>query len=261
MTAAPLLGRLLWYELKTTDQSAAKAFYTTVVGWTVTSWDGDGTQYSMWTRAPQVPVGGVLTLPDALKAHGVPPHWMMFVGVPSMEDAASHIEQLGGGALSPVMQVPTIGRMQTMQDAQGAAFSICEPATAPAQPDAPPECGDVSWIELITTDAGAAMLFYRELFGWQATEAMDMGELGTYQMFGRELGSMGGMRNRPPSMAQVPPNWLLYFRVSDAAEAAHRVRTNGGQVLNGPMEVPGGDWIVQCTDPQGAAFALHQKRE
>jgi len=24
----------------------------------------------------------------------------------------------------------------------------------------------------------------------------------------------------------------------------------------GPHEVPGGQWIVQCTDPQGAHFAL-----
>jgi predicted enzyme related to lactoylglutathione lyase len=31
----------------------------------------------------------------------------------------------------------------------------------------------------------------------------------------------------------------------------------GGQVLHGPMVVPGGDMIVTCLDPQGALFTLH----
>jgi hypothetical protein len=35
-----------------------------------------------------------------------------------------------------------------------------------------------------------------------------------------------------------------------------RIKANGGQVLMGPQEVPGGSWIVQAVDPQGAAFAL-----
>jgi predicted enzyme related to lactoylglutathione lyase len=35
----------------------------------------------------------------------------------------------------------------------------------------------------------------------------------------------------------------------------------GAKVINGPMEVPGGDWIVQGLDPQGAMFALHSKKK
>jgi predicted enzyme related to lactoylglutathione lyase len=38
------------------------------------------------------------------------------------------------------------------------------------------------------------------------------------------------------------------------------VKAGGGQVLNGPMEVPGGDWIVQALDPQGAMFAVVGKK-
>ena len=33
-----------------------------------------------------------------------------------------------------------------------------------------------------------------------------------------------------------------------------------GSVMNGPTEVPGGDWIVNAMDPQGAAFSLHEKK-
>ncbi|MGQ0737286.1 MAG: VOC family protein, partial [Acidobacteriota bacterium] len=188
MTASPLLGRLLWYELLTTDMKGAEDFYQAVVGWSVTPFEGSPMPYHMWMRGGQVPVGGVMTLPDEVKAQGVPPNWMMYAGVPKLEDAAAHIERLGGRALSPIIEVPTVGRMRAMADPQGGAFSIYQPASPPQQPEAEPELGDVSWHELYTTDAAAALTFYGEALGWKPTEAMDMGPAGVYHMFGRHLG-------------------------------------------------------------------------
>ena len=112
----------------------------------------------------------------------------------------------------------------------------------------------------MTTDAPAAMTFYSQVFGWQPSEAMDMGAMGKYQMFNRPHGMIGGMMNKPPEMANVPPNWQIYFLVPDINAAIERIKANGGQILNGPMEVPGGDWILNGMDPQGAAFALHAKK-
>jgi predicted enzyme related to lactoylglutathione lyase len=54
--------------------------------------------------------------------------------------------------------------------------------------------------------------------------------------------------------------WCVYFRVADIDQAAKDVVALGGQVINGPMEVPGGDRIVQCVDPTGAYFALHETK-
>ena len=259
MTEAPLRGRLMWFELMTNDLAAAERFYTDVVGWTITPFDGAGMPYKMFTRAGGVPVGGAMTLPAELAQHGVPPHWGMYVGVEKLEPAAADVARLGGSAMSEVMEVPTIGRMQAMRDPQGAAFSIYEPASPPP-PEAAAVPGDVSWIELMTTDAAAAFSFYQALFGWQATETMDMGPMGKYHMFGRHLGPLGGMMNKLPEMAQMPPNWGLYVLVSNLDAAVARVKAGGGQILNGPMEVPGGDHIVNCLDPQGAAFSLHAKK-
>jgi hypothetical protein len=112
----------------------------------------------------------------------------------------------------------------------------------------------------MTTDAEAAMKFYGEVFGWKPSEAMDMGPMGKYQMFDRPHGMIGGMMNKPPEMAQVPPHWQIYFRVPDITSATERIKANGGQILNGPMEVPGGDWVLNGMDPQGAAFSLHSKK-
>ncbi len=257
VTTSALLGRPLWYELMTTDRAAAEAFYRDVVGWTAQPFAGAGQPYTMFFRGEDAPVAGAMARPEGMNA---PPFWAMYVGVPRLEDAAAHITRLGGSAMSPVIEVPGIGRMQMMTDPQGAAFYIYEPATTDFPPEAAPEIGEGSWHELMTTDAPAAMAFYKAVFGWEPTEAMDMGAMGKYQMFNRPHGMIGGMMNKGPEMAHVPPNWQIYFRVADIDAAVARITATGGQILNGPMEVPGGDRIVNGMDPQGAAFSLHARQ-
>jgi uncharacterized protein len=251
---AAVLGRPLWYELMTTDMKAAEAFYRSVVGWTTSSFDGASHPYTMFHRGGDVPVAGVMTRPAEVQA---PPFWAMYVGVPKIEEAAAHIKRLGGSAHTEVITVPNVGRMQMMMDPQGAAFYIYEPASSEQPPEIAAVVGEASWHELMTTDAPAAMRFYQDVFGWQPSEAMDMGPAGKYQMFNRPHGMIGGMMNKPPEMARVPPNWQVYFRVPDVDAAAGRIVASGGKILNGPMEVPGGDRVLSATDPQGAAFGLH----
>lgn len=246
-------GRIVWYELMTTDMKAAETFYTTVVGWTVAPFEGSPQPYDMWMRDQQTPTGGVMTIPDGMN---FPPHWAMYVAVDKLEDTVAQIETLGGSSLSPVIEVPNVGRMRTMMDPQQAVFSVYETAND-HQPDGPRQIGDVSWHELMTTDAAAALKFYASLFGWQESSAMDMGPMGKYHIFKGGSYDLGGMMNKPAEMAQVPPHWGMYFRVADVDAAAERVTANGGKVLNGPMEVPGGSRIVNCQDPQGAHFSLH----
>jgi predicted enzyme related to lactoylglutathione lyase len=241
----------------TTDMKAAEAFYRTVVGWQTSPFDGAGQPYTMFKRTADASVAGVMTRPPEVKA---PPFWAMYIGVPKVEEAAVQIKRLGGTAHTEVIEIPNVGRMQLMMDPQGAAFYIFQPARDEQRPEGAPEIGEGSWHELMTTDAPAAMKFYQQLFGWQPSEAMDMGAMGKYQMFNRPHGMIGGMMNKPPEMANVPPNWQIYFRVADVHAAAERIKANGGKILNGPMEVPGGDWVVNAMDPQGAAFGLHARK-
>ena len=63
------------------------------------------------------------------------------------------------------------------------------------------------------------------------------------------------MMNKP---AEVPVSaWAFYFQVPDADGGGEKAISLGGQVVFGPMDVPGGGRIVLCQDPQGAAFAMH----
>jgi hypothetical protein len=256
-TVSPLLGRPVWYELMTTDPAAAETFYRKVIGWTSAPFEGAPDPYTIFTRQGGVQVAGLMKTPDGMN---MPPFWAMYVAVPRLEDAVAHITRLGGSALSPVIDVPTVGRLQMMKDPQGAAFYIMQPTPAGERPEGAPEVGEASWHELMTTDAPAALKFYSEVFAWQPSEAMDMGPMGKYHMFNRPHGMIGGMMNTPPEMAHVPPHWMIYFRVPDINAAVERIKANGGQILNGPMEVPGGDWVVNAMDPQGAAFSLHARK-
>jgi hypothetical protein len=132
-----------------------------------------------------------------------------------------------------------------------ALFKGAKPAQQP--PAEPRALGRVGWHELLSADWEKAWPFYRELFGWQKADA-DTGVVGTYQLFSAQGQTIGAMFSKP---ATVPvPFWLYYFNVGDIDAAAKRVRAGHGQVLNGPIEVPGSSWILQCTDPQGAIFAL-----
>ena len=110
---------------------------------------------------------------------------------------------------------------------------------------------------MLAADWEKAFAFYGELFDWQKADA-DVGPMGTYQVFSAGGQSIGGMYTKP---AMVPvPFWLYYFNIGDIDLAMKRVKAGGGQILNGPIEVPSNRWIVQCTDPQGAMFALVGKR-
>ena len=89
-----------------------------------------------------------------------------------------------------------------VQDPQGAVLAIFTPKQGPME-----LMGQVSWHELLTTDREAGFRFYNTLFGWQKTDAMDMGEMGIYQMYGLGDETLGGMFNKTADMPS-PPSWL-----------------------------------------------------
>jgi predicted enzyme related to lactoylglutathione lyase len=258
MAEEDLRGRFLWYELMTTDPKAAEGFYTKVVGWGTQAHPGMETPYTTWMKG-EAPVGGLMTIPPEAKAGGAPPNWMMYVGTPDADATVDQARSLGGKVEAGPMEIPDIGRFAVLSDPQGAVFAVLQPAEEGAMPEGPAEDLDFSWRELATTDAAGAVAFYAELFGWEKQNASEMGGLGLYQEFGRAGAPLGGIYTKPKEMP-APPHWLLYTRVPDIQAAVERAGSRGGKLLNGPMEIPGGDLVAQLVDPQGAVFALHQSK-
>lgn len=250
-------GRFIWYELMTSDVEAAKRFYGDVVGWTFEDMPaGDMTYTIVSANGAGVGVGGMMATPPEAKAMGAPPNWSGYISVDDCDAAAEKIKSLGGAVIRPPADIPDVGRFAVVADPHGAMFEIMKPAPMDTQqPKAPQGTeGHTSWHELYAGELEPAFAFYAAMFGWRKDEAMDMGPMGTYQLFSNQDGQIGGMMKKPD---QVPrPGWLYYFQVGDIDAAVERVKRGDGQVVNGPMEVPGGSWIVQGVDPQRAMFAL-----
>jgi predicted enzyme related to lactoylglutathione lyase len=253
----PSHGRFLWYELMTPDAKAAGTFYADVVGWGTQDASLLGLPYTRFT-AGEASVGGLMQLPENADELGLRPTWLGYVGVDDVDAAVDHVTRLGGTVYVPPKDIPNISRFSVVADPQMATLALIKwlkPGQEPATPLSTP--GRVGWHELLAADWEKALPFYAELFGWQKAEA-DTGAAGTYQLFSAGRQTIGGMFTKP---AMVPvPFWLYYFNVRDIDAAVKRVKAGGGQILDGPIDVPGGSWIVQCMDPQGAMFALFGKR-
>ena len=255
MTEDTPRGRFVWFELLTSDPEAAPGFYSRVTGWGTAPFPGP-TPYTMWT-SDGVPLGGMMKLPPDTKSS---PHWLAHISTPNVDGTVEQAVDLGARVLVPATDIPTVGRFAIMTDPHGASFAVYTPEGPAPGHDGEAQLREFSWHELATHDYPAAFRFYERLFGWEKSQAMDMGEAGTYQMFSRKGVMLGGMFNASPQMP-APPGWLHYVLVDDVNRAIEAVKSGGGQVLNGPMEVPGGDWIAQCMDPQGAMFAVHARKK
>ncbi|PYR77242.1 MAG: glyoxalase [Acidobacteria bacterium] len=256
MPNTSIRGHFVWHELMTSDTKSAERFYARVVGWTPEAW-GQDPSYKMWMAGGR-PMGGLMGIPRG-EGTPPPPQWFCYIGTPDVDATVRQAVELGGKVMKPAQDLPTVGRFAFLFDPQGAAFAAFTPAPSSMPRNAgEPGLADFSWHELATTNWQAAWDFYSKLFGWQKTSAMDMGPQGTYQMFGLDGRVLGGMYSS--TVLPGPPSWLPYALVPDSKRAAAVVKQVGGTIVNGPMEVPGGDWIVMGRDPQGVAFAVHSKK-
>jgi len=254
-----MTSNFIWYELMTPDQDAAIDFYTKVVGWTAAPHPGaeaGGGRY-MVLSTQGVGVGGAFQFTEEMKAGGMPPMWLGYIWVADADEAAARIAAAGGSIHKGPDDIPGVGRFAMVADPGGALFYILTPLPREEEPtqlakDAP---GTVGWHELYTSQGEkAAIGFYGDMFGWETVREMDMGPMGTYRIFGAGGEEMGGMMDKPEPLPRSV--WGFYFNVDSVDAAAERLTAQGGTVRMGPMQVPDGSWIIQCSDPQGGVFSL-----
>ena len=244
-------GTFSWTDLATTDQDAAKAFYTAVFGWSYEDNPvGDGVVYSMATLDGKH-VAAISPQPQQQRDAGAPPMWNSYVTVQDADASAARAAELGATVHAPPFDVMDAGRMAVIQDPQGAFFMVWQTKQhhGAALVNAP---GARSWNELGSPDLEGSASFYGELFGW--TTAPMEGEM-PYLVISTAAGtSNGGIR--PPMPEGAPPFWLVYFATDDLAGTLAKVSEHGGSVLMGDTDI-GIAHIAIVQDPQGAVFALY----
>ena len=254
-------GGFIWYELMTPDPEGAKAFYEPVVGWSMTTGHGETDDYGFLTAPDGAMVGGLLRLTGEMDAHGARPIWLGYLETDDVDATVREIEANGGRSLMPARDVEMAGRIAMVADPGGAPFYVMTPTPPPgaeggqsAAFEATKNPGHCGWNELMAADAARETGFYTGLFGWSLPEPMDMGAMGKYQFIAHGDVTIGAIMGTVPNAPE--PRWNHYFWVPSIEQAKAAIEGNGGQVINGPMQVPGGDWIVQGIDPQGGRFSL-----
>ncbi len=243
-------GKFVWRDLMSTDPERSKAFFTGLFGWTVKPMPmGDFTYEMLGNEGREF--GGVVPLDPN---HGMPSHWISYVHVPSVDEAADLATRAGGTVHVPPTDIPGVGRFAVVADPQGAFFS---PFTDGMSPDEWPEepavspPGSACWNELITADPDDAMRFYGDVIGWQFEDS-GMGMPYTILKQGDVM--HGGLMQKPD---EVPVSaWLIYFQVSDLDKALADVDRLGGKHFGEIIEVPTIGRISWAQDPTGATFAF-----
>jgi predicted enzyme related to lactoylglutathione lyase len=245
-------GTFSWADLSTTDQDAAKQFYTELFGWAYNDNPiGDGVTYSM-AVADDKAVAAIAPQQQQQREAGVPPSWNSYVTVESADDTLARARELGATVHADAFDVMDAGRMGVIQDPQGAYILVWEPKEhiGAGLVNAP---GALTWNELSTPDIDAATSFYSDLFGWTVSPFEGMDTPYSVIMTSTER-SNGGIR--PTMPPDSPPFWLAYFAVEDLDPALAKVKDLGGEVVLGSTDI-GMAKIAVVKDPQGALFALY----
>lgn len=244
-------GTFCWVDLATTDAAGATRFYTQLFGWNFEDRPaGVGTSYTMFD------LGGrsvAALYQQVAEQPGLPPCWLSYVSVESVERTAERTASLGGTVILEPFEVFEVGRMALIQDPTHAFVALWEPRTHVGA-GIVGEPGSLCWNELATTDPERAGEFYSGLLGWEVERQLSGDS--TYTYFRQGDGHTCGMtRIEPETDAQVS-RWLAYFAVDDCDHLATRATSLGARLTVPPTAAPGTGRFAVVVDPQGAEFAV-----
>jgi predicted enzyme related to lactoylglutathione lyase len=245
-------GTFSWTDLNTTDQEAAKAFYSGLFGWSYLDAPvGDDTYYSM-ANIDSKPVAAISLQQQQQRDAGAPPAWNSYVTVEDADATLARAKELGASVHAEAFDVMDAGRMGVVQDPQGAWFLVWQPNQhiGAGLVNAP---GALCWNELGSPDIEGSAKFYGDLLGWQS-EPMEGFET-PYHVVKTAAGTNNG-GIRPPMPPGAPPFWLVYFATDDLDGSLAKVAELGGNVLVPNTDI-GIARIAVAQDPQGAVFALY----
>lgn len=239
-------------ELATSDQQAAKSFYSALFGWQTMDFPmGPGETYTMFQQG-----GGLTGAAYQLKKEmaGMPPFWGLYICVKSADETAAKAASAGGKVVAPAFDVMTFGRMAVLQDPTGAHFMIWEPRDHKGTSVAG-EPGAFCWADLNSKDPETAANFYRQVFGWEIAPGKDNSGYLHIKNGEQFIGGVPPVHFQNPN---APPHWLIYWQVADCDASTAKAKELGATIYWGPQTMEGvGRWSVMA-DPQGAVSALFQ---
>ena len=249
-------GAFAWIELSTTDQNAAKTFYTSLFGWTLQDFPmGPDDAYTMFFLKDRVAAAAYTMRGDEQAMH-IPSHWNLYINVENADAAAAKAGELGGKVLAPPFDVAEHGRSAVIQDPAGAVFMLWQPKQHPGI-GIKDEPGSFCWADLNTPDPKAAGDFYSRLFGWEIEPSRDSSG---YLHIKNAGDYIGGIPPREMQNPNAPAHWMTYLQVADCEASTVKAKALGARIYMGPMTMEKVGRITVFADPQGSVSALFEHR-
>lgn len=118
-------GAFYWNELNTHHVEAAKQFYGTTLGWTFDAMQMPTGTYWI-AKAGDTVVGGIFTMSDPM-FDGVPEHWFAYIAVDDVDARVKKAIEAGGALGRDPFDVPGVGRIAIVRDANGAMIGWMTP--------------------------------------------------------------------------------------------------------------------------------------
>jgi predicted enzyme related to lactoylglutathione lyase len=121
--------------------------------------------------------------------------------------------------------------------------------------------GRVCWVDLATSDEGAANRFYCGLFGWALRERRSpQGQFSTFSDGGPPFASLYRLTRKQIEHG-VPSHWTSYVSVRELDAAISTAVHLGGQVIVPPQDIAGFARVGLIADPAGALIGLWEAHE
>ncbi|WP_405860701.1 VOC family protein [Streptomyces sp. NBC_01515] len=225
-----------WLDAQLPDLAAGRRFYGELFGWTFEEAYGG----SVWARKDGEAVAAL-----AHKADGrMPTVWTVYFATPDVVRLSGRIREAGGQVVMAPVSLGELGTAVLAADPEGAVFGLWQAARHSGF-GTRHKAGTFGWAELYTRDTEAANTFYGGLF--------------TAALFGPDAAPDFG---RAPVSdvfpVEMPPHFLVHFRVEDIEAVLGAVHRLGGRVQVPLFETSYGK-VAVVTDNQGASFALLQR--
>ena len=254
-------GTPIWYEYLAADIGPAQDFYTGLLGWTAADSGVPGMDYRIASAPDGVNIAGLMQQPEGMTGD---PVWLVYFATDDVDATAASAASLGGKVLMPPMSIPNVGRMAMLADPQGHPFYVMRgESEEPSQAFVSCRGSNLAhgvWNELTAQDQDSALDFYGALLGLRHEGSMPMGPLGDYKFIHLAgTGSNGEPVTIGASMNSFPGSsagWQVYFAADDVDAALDRLKNLGGSVVQGPDQIPGGDFAVVAQDPAGVRFGF-----
>ncbi|MFF4750527.1 VOC family protein [Streptomyces sp. NPDC002514] len=228
-----------WVDAQLPDLAAGRRFYGELFGWTFDEVT-PASESTVWGCKDGSPVAGL-----TYKADGrMPTVWTLYFATPDAQRLCGRIIAVGGQVVTPPEPVGDLGTAALAADPDGAVFGLWQTRRHRGF-GRRHETGTFVWAELYTRDTEAANAFYGGLFhdALFGTDAEpDFGRAPVSDVF----------------PAEMPPHFLVHFRVADCAAALGAVQRLGGRVQAPVFEASYGR-VAVVTDNQGASFALLER--